>query len=340
MGAARIAAAGCGGSSAPFRVEHRRASIAGLASPAVCFAARRNRKRRPRGRMHCGDIDPARPDRLAEHELLAFADCGRRRTGRHDTRAAGIYGARSYRDAARDRSDRYPRILCSQWRLRLPVAGDRPRAVPDRSGALGVVAKPGVLRPRETQSDLHFGSARGEQSADLQSAGISLYVAVPLCRDRLAAGGAVSHSAGVRRPTPALAARIRSARPSPSARPHRAALCARGGNVSRCHAGRADRRGRPERAGVSRVRRAGARVLRSSRGDPLWRCSNARTRVMTQTFYELVIGGVMLAPFLTYALAAFAIILILRPILHLVGFARVFSHTSIAELSLYVAVLG
>ena len=61
---------------------------------------------------------------------------------------------------------------------------------------------------------------------------------------------------------------------------------------------------------------------------------------MTNNFHELVIGGVLFAPFVTYAVAALAIILVLRPILHLIGFARMFSHGSIAELSLYVAVLG
>jgi hypothetical protein len=61
---------------------------------------------------------------------------------------------------------------------------------------------------------------------------------------------------------------------------------------------------------------------------------------MTQDFHELVIGGVLFAPFLTYAVAALAIVLLLRPILYLIGFAKMFSHVSIAELSLYVAVLG
>ncbi|PBB96777.1 DUF1656 domain-containing protein [Mesorhizobium sp. WSM3862] len=61
---------------------------------------------------------------------------------------------------------------------------------------------------------------------------------------------------------------------------------------------------------------------------------------MTHDFHELTIGGVLFAPFVTYALGAFAIILVLRPILHLIGFAKMFSHTSIAELSLYVMVLG
>jgi hypothetical protein len=61
---------------------------------------------------------------------------------------------------------------------------------------------------------------------------------------------------------------------------------------------------------------------------------------MTHTFHELVIGGVLVAPFISYAVAALFVILIIRPILHLVGFSGMFSHPSIAELSLYVTVLG
>ena len=61
---------------------------------------------------------------------------------------------------------------------------------------------------------------------------------------------------------------------------------------------------------------------------------------MTHTFHELVIGGVLVAPFISYAVAALFVILIIRPILHLVGFSRMFSHPSIAELSFYVTVLG
>lgn len=61
---------------------------------------------------------------------------------------------------------------------------------------------------------------------------------------------------------------------------------------------------------------------------------------MTNSFHEFVIGGVLIAPFLTYAVAALAIILVLRPMLHLIGLARMFSHVSIAELSLYVVLLG
>jgi hypothetical protein len=61
---------------------------------------------------------------------------------------------------------------------------------------------------------------------------------------------------------------------------------------------------------------------------------------MTHAFSELVVGGVLLAPFVTYAVAALAMFLILRPILQLTGFAKLFSHPSIAELSLYVTMLG
>ena len=61
---------------------------------------------------------------------------------------------------------------------------------------------------------------------------------------------------------------------------------------------------------------------------------------MARTFPELVIGGVLLAPFVTYLVAAIVLIVVLRPLLHVVGFAKIFSHASVAELSLYVTVLG
>jgi len=61
---------------------------------------------------------------------------------------------------------------------------------------------------------------------------------------------------------------------------------------------------------------------------------------MTHTFRELVVGGVLFAPFVTYALAALVIVLISRPVLGFTGFANIFSHASIAELSVYVTILG
>ena len=61
---------------------------------------------------------------------------------------------------------------------------------------------------------------------------------------------------------------------------------------------------------------------------------------MAHTFPELVIGGVLFAPFVTYLIAALTIIIILRPILHVIGFATMFSNAAIAQLSLYVTILG
>jgi Protein of unknown function (DUF1656) len=61
---------------------------------------------------------------------------------------------------------------------------------------------------------------------------------------------------------------------------------------------------------------------------------------MTHTFHELVIGGVLLAPFVTCAVAALAIVLIIRPVLRLTGVAKMFSDALIAEFSFYVTVLG
>lgn len=61
---------------------------------------------------------------------------------------------------------------------------------------------------------------------------------------------------------------------------------------------------------------------------------------MTHRFSELVIGGVLVAPFLSYAVAALLILLVLRPLLAAIGFSRLFSHPSVAEISLYVTILG
>jgi hypothetical protein len=61
---------------------------------------------------------------------------------------------------------------------------------------------------------------------------------------------------------------------------------------------------------------------------------------MNHPFSELVIGGVLVAPFVTYTVAALALALALRPVLRAIGFAKLFSHPSIADLSLYVTVLG
>jgi Protein of unknown function (DUF1656) len=61
---------------------------------------------------------------------------------------------------------------------------------------------------------------------------------------------------------------------------------------------------------------------------------------MAHTFPELVIEGVLLAPFVTYLVMALVVVIVLRPLLHVVGFAKMFSDASVAELSLYLAILG
>ncbi|MDX8494818.1 DUF1656 domain-containing protein [Mesorhizobium sp. VK22B] len=61
---------------------------------------------------------------------------------------------------------------------------------------------------------------------------------------------------------------------------------------------------------------------------------------MAHSFRELVIGGVLVAPFMAYAVAALFVMLLIRPLLHFIGFLRLFSNTAIAELSLYVTILG
>jgi len=58
------------------------------------------------------------------------------------------------------------------------------------------------------------------------------------------------------------------------------------------------------------------------------------------SFSELVIGSVFVAPFVGYAVMALAIVLAIRPILHLCRFGQLFSHPAVAELSLYVTILG
>lgn len=61
---------------------------------------------------------------------------------------------------------------------------------------------------------------------------------------------------------------------------------------------------------------------------------------MTQTFRETVIGGALIAPFVAYVIAAIAVFTVLRPLLLLVGFDRLFSHPPIAEVSLFVVILA
>lgn len=61
---------------------------------------------------------------------------------------------------------------------------------------------------------------------------------------------------------------------------------------------------------------------------------------MTHTFRELILGGVLVAPIVSYAVIALVLFLLLRPVLHRVGFSNFFSNPSLAELSLYVTMFG
>jgi hypothetical protein len=61
---------------------------------------------------------------------------------------------------------------------------------------------------------------------------------------------------------------------------------------------------------------------------------------MTHSFPELVIGGVLIAPFVTYALVALIILALLRPLLLIVNFESFFSNPPIALLSVYITVLA
>ena len=58
------------------------------------------------------------------------------------------------------------------------------------------------------------------------------------------------------------------------------------------------------------------------------------------SFSELIVGDVLIAPFIVYALTALAIFLALRPILRVCGFDKLFSNPAVAELSVYVTILG
>jgi hypothetical protein len=61
---------------------------------------------------------------------------------------------------------------------------------------------------------------------------------------------------------------------------------------------------------------------------------------MNQTYQEFIIGGVLVAPIVFYALVTMIAIVVLRPVLHLIRFSSFFSNPPLAELSLYVAIFG
>lgn len=61
---------------------------------------------------------------------------------------------------------------------------------------------------------------------------------------------------------------------------------------------------------------------------------------MTHGFSELTVGGILLAPFVAYVIVSLVLLLVLRPILRSLRAGSLFSHPSIAGLSLFVIILG
>jgi hypothetical protein len=61
---------------------------------------------------------------------------------------------------------------------------------------------------------------------------------------------------------------------------------------------------------------------------------------MIHGFPELVIGGVLIAPLVSYSLAALVLFLLLRPALSLVNFDAAFSNPPLALLCIYIAILA
>lgn len=61
---------------------------------------------------------------------------------------------------------------------------------------------------------------------------------------------------------------------------------------------------------------------------------------MMQTFPDIVIGGVLVAPFVLYAAVALIVVLLFRPLLALVAFDRLFANPPVVQLSLYVLILA
>ena len=61
---------------------------------------------------------------------------------------------------------------------------------------------------------------------------------------------------------------------------------------------------------------------------------------MSHAFAELVVGGVLIAPFVGYAVVSMVILLLLRPLLVVSHFERVFSNPALALLCIFLLVLA
>ncbi len=88
-----------------------------------------------------------------------------------------------------------------------------------------------------------------------------------------------------------------------------------------------------------RPRRAAAALRRRRVRRPLQRPPSPEG-ALTAMFSELIIGGVLIAPAVSYAVVALVVILVLRPLLRAVGFTRFVSNPALAELGLYVTIFS
>ncbi|WP_158807832.1 DUF1656 domain-containing protein [Beijerinckia sp. L45] len=61
---------------------------------------------------------------------------------------------------------------------------------------------------------------------------------------------------------------------------------------------------------------------------------------MTHGFHELVVGGVLFAPFVTYAIGAAVIFLLARPALRMASLEKIFANPPLVEVCLYIAILA
>jgi hypothetical protein len=61
---------------------------------------------------------------------------------------------------------------------------------------------------------------------------------------------------------------------------------------------------------------------------------------MIHDFPELVVGDILIAPFVTYAAVALVLFLMLRPVLRLIQFESLFTNSPVALLCLYLTVLA
>jgi Protein of unknown function (DUF1656) len=61
---------------------------------------------------------------------------------------------------------------------------------------------------------------------------------------------------------------------------------------------------------------------------------------MAHEFREFTIGGVLFAPFVTYAFAAFWLLIALRPVLRRLGVERIFANPPVVGLGFYLIILA